>query len=247
MWSVDDDELSIFAGHTRFISTSRSTPSDRSSPSAPLPGVNVATSIPLTASHVYSAPPPELIETVPSYGDSSIYMQPPQPSVRLSRSQQWHYEHQSEQYMSSSAHTSASTPYAPMTIPQYHVPASHVEGSPSTSRPPGYPLYGQPTPQFDPRDVGTRHRPPAQSITTAEPHHHYIPHTHQHPSRQHNGYSAPMYHPDSSLPYQQMQGDVGGSDLAELGITSRDSGLDQRWTSFIQESGYLDGTGGYRR
>jgi len=50
----------------------------------------------------------------------------------------------------------------------------------------------------------------------------------------------PQYYPTLSL-QQPMHGSGTAADLADLGLASRDSRLDERWSLFMEDSGLLGG------
>ncbi|KAL6309381.1 fungal-specific transcription factor domain-containing protein [Sparassis latifolia] len=50
-----------------------------------------------------------------------------------------------------------------------------------------------------------------------------------------------MYPPEPVYAGVQQQGYLAPTELVDLGLTSRNSRLDERWTSFMHESGFLDG------
>ncbi|KAI5123792.1 hypothetical protein M0805_009087 [Coniferiporia weirii] len=90
----------------------------------------------------------------------------------------------------------------------------------------------------------------AHPLSHSHPHSH--PHDHGSDPRFHNGFSAPppgesnvYYHsPEDSPP--GMSGVVYATaprELAEMGLASQHSGLNQRWTSFMQDSGLFYGAG----
>lgn len=54
---------------------------------------------------------------------------------------------------------------------------------------------------------------------------------------------AYQYNPSSAGPYQGQQSRPLPTELTGLGLVSQDSRLDERWTSFMRDSGYFDGVG----
>lgn len=52
-----------------------------------------------------------------------------------------------------------------------------------------------------------------------------------------------QYNPSSVAPYHGQQSRPVPTEIAGLGLVSQDSRLDERWTSFMRESGYFDGVG----
>lgn len=53
--------------------------------------------------------------------------------------------------------------------------------------------------------------------------------------------TAPMYHSQTQQqPQPQQSGAPPNMDLADLGLASRDSRLDERWSSFMADSGLLE-------
>ncbi|KAH8104099.1 fungal-specific transcription factor domain-containing protein [Cristinia sonorae] len=97
---------------------------------------------------------------------------------------------------------------------------SQLPVTPTHYRPPSHPQQGQPQSHqpHQPQAGSSTYRPPSQG-----------------PSSQ-----APTYpvHPS----FQNMQqGYMPPAEMVSLGLASRESRLDERWASFIHESGYLDG------
>lgn len=54
---------------------------------------------------------------------------------------------------------------------------------------------------------------------------------------------AYQYNSSSAGPYQGQQSRPLPTELTGLGLVSQDSRLDERWTSFMRDSGYFDGVG----
>jgi hypothetical protein len=54
---------------------------------------------------------------------------------------------------------------------------------------------------------------------------------------------AYQYNPSSVAPYHGQQTRPVPTEIAGLGLVSQDSRLDERWTSFMRDSGYFDGVG----
>jgi hypothetical protein len=145
--------------------------------------------------------------------------------------------------------------------PSGHHEEQYYDSGPSTipinqrsqayySQPTGYahPAYGA-----NPGQAGTSSRMGGGSSyiqpspTSAAPHYHY-PTASQDPygPAQHDGGyggyqmypTTPAFHPSGAAPANPA--------LEEMGIVSRDSRLDQRWSSFVSDTGILDGYNGYR-
>jgi hypothetical protein len=80
----------------------------------------------------------------------------------------------------------------------------------------GYPSQGQISPQYDPE--------PEQ--------YHQYPQFHYQPQYQLYPTTPAFHGSHSQLP---------NAELADLGLAARDSRLDERWSSFMEDSGLLDG------
>ncbi|OAX35675.1 hypothetical protein K503DRAFT_773227 [Rhizopogon vinicolor AM-OR11-026] len=217
-WSVkaeeDDDELAIFAGRTRFVSVKR--------PSG-LPAD-------------YPDSPPATGNTYPqtsTFEQQSTQLYPPESSTdwahsisdRDSRYGIHHSNNPSVSTTSANIPTqlwrsqSSDYPY----VPQHHVPyptASHPHSAQHTPAP----IIGSSTHSWTPpSETSQQYR---QAPFTA-------------PIPQANVYN--QYNPPSAASYHGQQ--PPPSELADLGLVSQDSRLDERWTSFMRDSGYFDGVG----
>lgn len=65
----------------------------------------------------------------------------------------------------------------------------------------------------------------------------------QPPLPAHSQSHAYQYNPSSAATYHGQPSQPVPTELAGLGLASRDSRLDERWTSFMRDSGYFDGVG----
>lgn len=104
--------------------------------------------------------------------------------------------------------------------PPHHVShpgASHAHHAPA-------PVVGPSTYWAPASDTSPQYSQPPLSAPHSQPH-----------AYQYNSSSAAPYHGQPSQPVP--------TELAGLGLASRDSRLDERWTSFMRDSGYFDGVG----
>ncbi|KAJ3502601.1 hypothetical protein NLJ89_g8811 [Agrocybe chaxingu] len=281
LWNIKqedtEDELSILAGRTRFISTkkgdsSNSTPphTTRFEPSPPLYPV-AAPPAPEPMQIQISIPPPIIGSgyQVPS--------QPPPPpsssSSMSSMSSSWEPQSRDE-YMappmesnysySSSQRTTQpppniTAPYNWSTESRQHSAGSSMQHRPvaSSSQQQHHPNLPPPSQQYHMQSApierqgyyNSQYQP--QSHSRAHPHSHMPPQHYapqplassssQHPS-QHPSYS--MYNPNPGYSATGVGPAGSNVDLADLGLVSRDSRLDERWGSFMADSGLLED---YRR
>ncbi|KAH7909940.1 fungal-specific transcription factor domain-containing protein [Hygrophoropsis aurantiaca] len=220
-WSVkeeeNDDELAIFAGRTRFVSTKRpqDTATDVSETSRP-PSISPYCPPPLcrseqSVSPIYRPEPPQIAPTTSTW---------PQEQPR-------HY-HQQQSESHASIGPSQWRPSQKAHYP--YTPQDHMHPPP--------PHHGHS------QDHGPAAGPSVPSWT-APPNNHYRSshsqylgtdtHTHYHLQTQHYTPSLTPIFPPSRRSQPSPP-----SELAELGLVSQDSRLDERWTSFMRESGYFD-------
>ncbi|CAA7261067.1 unnamed protein product [Cyclocybe aegerita] len=280
LWNIKqedtEDELTILAGRTRFISTKKgdflNTTPPRFEPSPPLfpPAAppapepmqtQMSDSVPLVGSryHVpsHAPPPPSSASSMSSIGGSwepqsrDEYMAPPSMDLDYSyassqRNQappdiagSYNWSNESRQHAGSSS--MQHRPVASSSSQQLHhsslPPPSqqyHMQGGPVELRPPPGP-YG--ASQYPPQSHSRVH-----SHSQMPPQHHsYPPQHHASSSSQHSQHpSYSMYNPNPG--YSAPGAGPAGSnvDLADLGLVSRDSRLDERWGTFMADSGLLD-------
>ncbi|KAG1747737.1 fungal-specific transcription factor domain-containing protein [Suillus paluster] len=219
-WSVkveqDDDELDIFAGRTRFVSAKRP-----SGLPADYPEASSSSSTYLEAGSTEQ-------QTAQLYRSESSTDWTQSASNRGGR-----YDmHHSDDLPAPSASTSIPTHLwrQPQSSdytypPQHHVShsaASHVHQAHHAPAP----VVGSSTYHWAPASESSQQY--SQTPLTAPP-------PQAHAFHQYSSSSAASYHGqhNRSLP----------SELAGLGLVSQDSRLDERWTSFMRESGYFDGVG----
>ncbi|KAJ7677898.1 fungal-specific transcription factor domain-containing protein [Mycena polygramma] len=269
LWSMSvkkeepDDELSIFAGHTRFVSgqIQRGTqgssmpfpieqqqlqlhtqmgvhqhhqrphvhpeempygsPFEEPSPHRQYPAQYPAQQPPLTRQRQHSMPSSSSYPIHPE-------MVRPTPTVNVNVDMSW----DAREYPQS-AQGYASQPLSAMDERMLHQPHGYYspdERMRAVPSPPSAP-YAWPVDSFG----GS---PESQGRHVQHPQHaHYQP---QPPSQQHQPYSPDMYahpqHPQHSAAYQ-----AHNAELAQLGLASRDSRLDERWSTFMEDSGMLEG------
>lgn len=300
LWNIKqedtDDELSIFAGHTRFVFSKKPHQSSNRQPGfklfpkpPPLAQIQGQSSPPHMGSHqqrsptecqapvmdydlpvqlapVQPPPPPPMMNNWPSQGrpDNSglISIEPMEEHLRFpfmscdrTRSgghsitqddvpwreqQSQSYRHHDPQPTPTSATSSMGFPSPTSPSSNQHVfGPSHGQHRYSSVNP-----YPPPStaPDKQTRPV-PRHRTPRQLLTPDESSYPRYPqgfqqpplnmqsqlgqqqqHQHQHPQQQ-----------------QQQQQNYALNGLADLGLAARDSRLDERWGSFMEHSGLLEG------
>ncbi|KAF8448743.1 fungal-specific transcription factor domain-containing protein [Boletus edulis BED1] len=235
----DDDELAIFAGRTRFVSTRR-LPKSKQAPEGirgigfmPYPDNFPEPSVP----QLYRA------EGSTSSADRWAHTEQGQlhfparhtdythPGVQPQVPSQWRPPRRSHY------------PYAPQHQPSSLAPVSQPQSAPQhstreTVTTPSY-SWAQQTSNFS-AQFGSATYPAANR-----------PESHGYPSHHPHAYeltSAPPYQqpraqpsqpPHTHLPSQS----AAPSELTELGLVSQESRLDERWTSFMRDSGYFEGFG----
>ncbi|KAF8073307.1 fungal-specific transcription factor domain-containing protein [Lyophyllum atratum] len=257
---ADDDELAIFAGHTRFVSAKKPPPIDVPLP-PPIPPLSYPTHapVPLPQHQQYNpAPPqtypgPQVPPIVSGWGPEEAYMSasrreeevpqqlpPPTlhyPYVASERTHQlggyegggseWEDERRSRAQHQQSYPQMQMQMQPPRVVPsQYEAPYALLH-KPQQYRP----LQHQPQPQ--PYQYQHQHQPQATHEYQTYPSHipqQTQPH-HQSQYRQQQQ-QQPAFHTQTHLP---------NAELADLGLAARDSRLDERWSSFMQDSGLLEG------
>ncbi|KAJ7779148.1 fungal-specific transcription factor domain-containing protein [Mycena metata] len=274
-----DDELSIFAGHTRFVSGQVQRGIESSSilpfPAQPPPPhqqpnpsqVHVPQShqrslgqmqgreemphgsyeapvqrrYPAAYPPQQQTPPRQRMHSMPS----SSYQPPhmphlearPTPTVNVDVNLNWDsrdYPQSAQDYvqppLSAMDERMHHHPHHPQPH-QFYTP----EGSrmPQTLPPPPSAPYAWPVDTYEP--------PPQHRHHQQQPH--YQPHPHQqqqqqpHQQVQQQQYAQGMYaDPQHAAAYQ-----AHNAELAQLGLASRDSRLDERWSTFMEDSGLLEG------
>ncbi|KAJ3848820.1 fungal-specific transcription factor domain-containing protein, partial [Lentinula lateritia] len=200
-----NDELSIFAGHTRLVSAT--TENNRGSHSTSMNGWYDQRHREDYDMHTQNNHPPTI--SIPSApASSSIDERSPHQPM------QFNYSYDRSSRSGPSPVTTASTyswsPHSP--YPSRHssspVRLSHPQYGPSSSQ------MSSDTPMH------SFHNPP--------------PPTQMYSGPGVTGFGPPI--PPHSLPMHP----PGNAALADLGLASRDSRLDERWSSFMQDSGLLD-------
>lgn len=262
--NVEHDELSIFAGHTRFVSAAKGggdgdnkskaaigEPSSSSSqtrhPQPPQPRQPLIYgwqhSEPAQFDYAYDQTvqqAPQQIENSTSeepqrysqWSTDSVMLLPPT-APRVSRAYELpaHYQRHQQQRTEdrigtielrpayypapSSTHESHQSSVAPQR--RHHV-EQRLSNAPSTFMP------SSATDEFTLTPYHTYPPPLAQQPHITHLHHHHHHHHQPHPQQQ------PAYGHISDV-----------AELADLGLASRDSRLDERWSSFMADSGLLEG------
>ncbi|KAF7377431.1 Zn(2)-C6 fungal-type domain-containing protein [Mycena sanguinolenta] len=255
-----DDELSIFAGRTRFVSGQRSNQqSSQAFPQRPQPHQRVR----VRQQQQRTQGPME--DEAPSYGsyDQRQYaaqypaQQPPlrqrqlsmpsssssfhrihdingRPAVNVNVNMTWdsrEYPQSAHDYVPSdervrhAPHQQQHQFYAPDgTMPSIPPPPSAPYAWPVDS----YGFDAEPQLQHPHHQQPERHPPHQQQ---------HSPYPHPHSQQQYN-HGQGMYdeNPQHAAAYQ-----AHNAELAQLGLSSRDSRLDERWSTFMEDSGLLEG------
>ncbi|RDX50893.1 hypothetical protein OH76DRAFT_370048 [Lentinus brumalis] len=238
LWNIksetDDDELDIFAGRTSVVAPKKPSPTlGHIAAPAPGPGERNGTGLQLIT-------PPTTIPIAPIPGSSS----------GISLTEAWPV-HSHTQAGSSQIHH-APSPFDSQPPPPPQMQSHQTQYRMSFSHPPppppgaqGYQWVGQHSP--------STLTPPAQGYgagisPTHAGHGHGQYSPHPHPSsysseadllqRYANGANAYQQH--ARPPQQQQQSHYAPpSELVNLGLASRHGRLDERWTSFMHENGFL--------
>lgn len=241
LWNIktekDEDELDIFAGRTAVVASKRPSPS----PSTHLPPIQQnGDGLPLIT-------PPSTIPIAPISGPNGVPLTDAWPSVHPQSSTSGPGHSHSHSHMGPGQYSSQQS--GQPTLPALHAPQQPYRLSFSQpAQPP--PPQSQSSYQWVPghshshSHSGSGLNPPSQSYGG--------------PGGQHFGsqqppfggadilqrYTGPStgYAPQHQQQQQQQQGGqpyAPPSELVNLGLASRHGRLDERWTSFMHENGFL--------
>ncbi|KAF8835749.1 hypothetical protein BDN67DRAFT_912460, partial [Paxillus ammoniavirescens] len=248
-WTVGaevEDELAIFAGRTRFVSTKRLPDTKQVSDGMASGSIEPRTNLsehPAAQSYRLEPPTTSVDSWAHADRDDTRYQSCPpsectnesvQPQIMMT---QWrpprrsHYPYTSGHHHS---HSAPSIPQHPPSVPHQHPPPPPAPQHPSapheraavTGAPPTYPW-----PPHTP--THTHFRSSSSNFSSSSSH------SHSH-SPSYHPYEQSAYHPASS---HQAHVPPAPPELTELGLVSRESRLDERWTSFMRDSGYFEGFG----
>lgn len=182
----------------------------------------------------HSESPPHAGNTYPQ---TSSFEQPNAQLYRPESSTDWAPSHRDGRYDThhpNASTTNATIPTQLWRVPQgsdYQYAPQHHVSYPTASHPhPAQhtpaPVVGSSSHSWAPTSETTRqYRQVAFTAPTSQ----------THVFNQYNPPSAASYHGQITRPPP--------SELADLGLVSQDSRLDERWTSFMRDSGYFDGVG----
>ncbi|KAL0954257.1 hypothetical protein HGRIS_005385 [Hohenbuehelia grisea] len=264
-----DDELDIFAGRTRFVSGKRPSATSSSSSSSP-PMAYDATGQTIYAHDPHQHVPNPQSQAQVQVHISQQHAVPSQVPLIVTPSQyeaqaamdSWSSAEtpRQNQYMhaASAAHQRSSVPAAPYPpvpcYPNQHQYAGSADFS-WPSAPDRHPhqhsqqqqiSYAPRHPSMPSHHYNLNNYPPApqtQPLPSITSHS-------SHPSLHHPSRHQQHHHSQMSLPQQQMYATTpafrdaimqpANAELAELGLAARDSRLDARWSSFMEDSGLLD-------
>ncbi|KAJ7444602.1 fungal-specific transcription factor domain-containing protein [Mycena galericulata] len=254
-----DDELSIFAGHTRFVSgqVQRGNPvtfpaqqqqqqqmhnqPQQRRPSAPMQngeqmqyGSYEASSemqYPAQVSAMQEPPPRQRQHSMPSSSSSFHPLQPPlqRPTPTINVDLHWDqhhpdYPHSAQDYVQAPRST---VDERSMRQDQFYA----VDGT--RIPPPPQAPYAWPVEAYGIEGEHAQNHHQQQQQQHREHHPHYQPHPH-HPQQPY-AHMYPHPHPQHAA-YQ-----AHNAELAQLGLAARDSRLDERWSTFMEDSGLLEG------
>ncbi|TBU24177.1 hypothetical protein BD311DRAFT_672335 [Dichomitus squalens] len=254
LWTVktekDEDELDIFAGRTAVVASKRPSPS----PTAHLPPLHTGESLPLIT-------PPSSIPIAPMADPNGVPLTEAWPMHRQTSASSSGLPHVSSQYppqpsqqvhqaMHVQSHPHASQhPYHRLSFSQSAPPPpSPQAGSSSYQWAGGHGHSHSPSGLAPPTQSYGDQIPPTTHAPPQHPHSHYS--SQYPPSTEMSadilqryaeaGYQNPPHHA-----HQQHGHPHGGqpfappSELVNLGLASRHGRLDERWTSFMHENGFL--------
>ncbi|KII83074.1 hypothetical protein PLICRDRAFT_47428 [Plicaturopsis crispa FD-325 SS-3] len=224
LWSIkhedddQEDELAIFAGRTRLISVvSTPFPPRSFTPSPSLPADAPApTTYHGKQQESYAR---SFVAEPHSASSSSVEIAGP-----WTEPQQHHQHHLQTDYIHPHAqhHSIPSSQYASSSSSSYHHHSEHA----SVANPAAY--------GWSEMNQSHYYTPPSDPYPLQhQPHSYHQSHTrHQH--------HEPVYGSTPAFRDMQLSQALPPPELADLGLVSRDSRLDQRWASFMQDSGVLD-------
>ena len=271
LWNIkiddQDDELDIFAGRTRLVSSKRPSPSPISSasgdyrpvqgytpspPSVHAPPVAASTSVyssrPQSAIYPPTLPalPPLRVPETPASGSSSAkWIQPPSVSMSSHGYPPDAYPPPQQRHDPYYPPSSSYPQQAP--IHQQHQQSIPYNWASETSQPVSrinrqYPSMQTLPPHSQPSQPPSQHQQ-AQYAAEMIPQAHYSPPAENYIAQQQHGRTlhpvsahAGTPSPSSYLPPPP--------ELVNLGLAARDSRLEERWTTFMHETGFLDSMSG---
>jgi len=214
---MEDDELSIFAGHTRFVSAKKLPATTVASTPSP-PSTMTAYSALTQPQHRYSTHALAVsdgadreLPTVDFERYVAFTLPPPYPTVPS----EWKHRDDTAAYDTNNRNGGKAVRQQ-----FYHqlAPNPRAEYTSGTALreaqyyPPQHRVPRQPQPLYDPY-VQDHHRPYPPDAYFAEQQ------------------QQPVYQADTYLP---------NSELVNLGLAARDSRLDERWSAFMEDSGLLE-------
>jgi hypothetical protein len=245
----EDDELDIFAGRTRLVSSKRPSPSPVSAPAElrPTPAYAPVPPPPSSSASVYPSHPSQPPTIYPPTLPAVPQMRVPESAGASPSSVDWTM--QPSQGVPMSAHAYSSEVYSAQRHEGYYLPSQSF--TPQTSiaqtslsqygwssqgtqqQQPGTRMHRQPylppsLPASAPQQQQQQYGELAQQGHYSTPSNDYLSsHPHSRGSLAGHGTHTPSYIPPA--------------ELVNLGLAARDSRLDERWTTFMHESGFLDG------
>ncbi|KAF8991889.1 fungal-specific transcription factor domain-containing protein [Cyathus striatus] len=247
LWNIKqedtEDELSILAGHTRFISKRNE----------PVMRVDTYSD---QQHHQHQQEQRVQLSSVTYHGERH----PSQPVQLPISTMQPGWTQREEDYMNEDSGPAGQMHYR--YVPSERAMQQHQEGN---AYPGGWSSDVRQSSQVHQQQQ--RGPPPSYVVPSqgrvelSHGHGHYPQSQYQHPHQHHQAPLAPPSLPQLHLPHpsqqqQQQQGMYApaasgyaapaNSELADLGLASRDSRLDERWSSFMADSGLLDDIGTFR-
>lgn len=244
----DEDELDIFAGRTTIVASKRPSPSPAHLSAEPLPQHTDRFSLITPPTTIPIAPIPDtngngvaLTDAWPVSASSAPHAHTPSPfSSQSSQSaHQSMHSHPQQQHPYRLSFSQPPPPPQPQPGLSNYQPQPQWVGqhSPTSLTPPAAPYgtglsthpYGGGT-SFQGEDLLQRY---ASASAYQQPHSHS---QHVHPQQQHPHSQHARAHPG---PQPTSQHYAPPPELVNLGLASRHGRLDERWTSFMHENGFL--------
>ncbi|EGN96940.1 hypothetical protein SERLA73DRAFT_75787 [Serpula lacrymans var. lacrymans S7.3] len=254
-WSLKeeegDDELAIFSGRTRFVSAKRAAPQTPSEPvDQPVQMSDPPYAPPPPPPPSHSAEPTPPVSYYPERASTT-------PSMRNWMQEQPSHYAQRREYVPNPETTVPShvaPPYQTTRLCYYpHTPQNH---QPQAPQPQPQHHRHQPHSHSQPQQAQHPHHQREQGPSVSGPSD-FTWRSQANIPQQYNDSAFPVSQPHGATYQQQQQQqqhyDSSSStafnaqhvkpppELTELGLVSQDSRLDERWASFMQDSGYLDG------
>ncbi|GLB45254.1 putative fungal specific transcription factor [Lyophyllum shimeji] len=266
----EDDELAIFAGHTRFVSAKKPATAEVPLPVYPAPAppptaqqhhpLHQQEYQPQAHSRPSAAPVPSMAGGWSAAEDGYMavsrpedHVPPPPPSVSHYSYVPSERTHQVDTYNGGAGGGSASGwEDERRSCPQQSYPPAmpiHPPRTVPSQYPTQYPLPPtQPPLPYQQHQPAYRAPPPPEQYQQYQAYPtHPLQNQHGWESRQQHPYPhahpapPPVQHQHHQPAFHTQAQHLPNAELADLGLASRDSRLDERWSLFMQDSGLLEG------